>query len=64
MNIEWIKSDKYDSSITVYNNNITFRQNISKQFQDALGIAVGVDKEESLLIFGRPSGVHRPHPDW
>lgn len=51
MNIEWIKTDKYDSSITVYNNNITFRQNISKQFQDALGIAVGVNKEESLLIF-------------
>lgn len=51
MNIEWLRSEKYNSSITVYQNNITFRQNIAKQFQDALGIAIGIDKEEKLLIF-------------
>lgn len=51
MKIEWLKNEKIESSITVYENNITFRKNISNLFEEGLGIVIGIDKVEKMLVF-------------
>lgn len=51
MKIEWLKNEKIDSTITIYQNYITFRKNISNLFEDGLGVVIGIDKVEKFVVF-------------
>lgn len=49
MVIDWINNDK-NSAVTIYNNNITLSKHAASFFEDAFGVAVGIDRETNNLI--------------
>ncbi len=51
MDIEWISYGNNNQAVTIYNNNITLSKKAANYFNDAYGVAVGVDvKNKSIII--------------
>lgn len=50
MSIEWINKEKNANAVTLYGNNITLSKQAAMFFEDAYGVAVGVDSEEGYLV--------------
>jgi hypothetical protein len=50
MSIEWLTKDTTTSAVTIYKNNITISKKAANYFDDAYAVAVGVDKENKLII--------------
>lgn len=50
MNIKWIQQEKNNNAITIYENNITFSKKAANCFENALGIAVGFDKDSGSVV--------------
>lgn len=50
MKIEWINKDNNINAVTLYNNNITLSKQAALLFEDAYGVAVGVDTEDGCLV--------------
>lgn len=49
MKIDWINNDK-SSAVTIYNNNITLSKQAASFFEDAFGVAVGIDVDTNNII--------------
>lgn len=55
MKIDWINNIGRNSAVTIYNNNITLSKQAANFFEDAFGVAVGIDRETKNIIIKKYS---------